>query len=63
MKVLVATSVGDCGPDIQQAHHIINYDMPRTFTEYLLRIGSTNHKITSFYDKAIDFELVAMQHN
>jgi ATP-dependent RNA helicase DeaD len=40
-KVLVATDVAARGLDIKNVTHIYNYDVPKTHTEYVHRIGRT----------------------
>jgi ATP-dependent RNA helicase DeaD len=40
-KVLVATDVAARGLDIKNVTHIYNYDVPKTPTEYVHRIGRT----------------------
>lgn len=40
-KVLVATDVAARGIDIQGVTHVVNYDIPRSFDDYLHRIGRT----------------------
>ncbi len=40
-KVLVATDVAARGLDIKNVTHIYNYDVPKTSTEYVHRIGRT----------------------
>ena len=41
IKVLVATDVAARGLDIKNVTHIYNYDVPKTPTEYIHRIGRT----------------------
>jgi len=40
-KVLVATDVAARGLDINNISHVINYDIPATYTDYVHRIGRT----------------------
>ena len=40
-KVLVATDVAARGIDIQGVTHVVNYDIPRSFDDYVHRIGRT----------------------
>jgi len=40
-QVLVATDVAARGIDIQGVTHVVNYDIPRSFDDYLHRIGRT----------------------
>jgi superfamily II DNA/RNA helicase len=41
VSILVATDVAARGLDISQVSHVINYDLPRTYDEYIHRIGRT----------------------
>jgi ATP-dependent RNA helicase RhlE len=41
VQVLVATDVAARGLDIADISHVINYDMPATYTDYVHRIGRT----------------------
>lgn len=41
VKVLVATDVAARGLDINDITHVINYDMPATYEDYIHRIGRT----------------------
>lgn len=41
IQVLVATDVAARGLDIENISHVINYDMPATYTDYVHRIGRT----------------------
>ena len=41
VQVLVATDVASRGLDIENITHVINYDVPRTYNDYVHRIGRT----------------------
>ena len=41
MQVLVATDVAARGIDIDDVSHVINYDLPTTYEDYVHRIGRT----------------------
>eukprot|EP00928_Gymnodinium_smaydae_P014681 TRINITY_DN15403_c0_g1_i1.p1 TRINITY_DN15403_c0_g1~~TRINITY_DN15403_c0_g1_i1.p1 ORF type:complete len:606 (+),score=101.31 TRINITY_DN15403_c0_g1_i1:71-1819(+) len=41
INVLVATDVAQRGLDIKEVGYVINYDMPKTFEDYIHRIGRT----------------------
>jgi superfamily II DNA/RNA helicase len=41
VKVLVATDIAARGLDISNVSHVINYDIPATYTDYIHRIGRT----------------------
>ena len=41
VKILVATDVAARGLDIQDVSHVINYDIPENYEDYIHRIGRT----------------------
>jgi superfamily II DNA/RNA helicase len=41
MKVLVGTDVAARGIDVKDITHVINYDVPNTYEDYIHRIGRT----------------------
>ncbi len=41
IKILVATDVAARGLDIADVTHVINYDVPATYEDYIHRIGRT----------------------
>ena len=41
IQVLVATDVASRGLDIEDVTHVINYDLPQTYEDYIHRIGRT----------------------
>jgi len=53
VQILVATDVAARGLDISNVSHVINYDLPQTYEDYIHRIGRTGRG-TSF-GKALTF--------
>lgn len=47
VKVLVATDVAARGLDIANVSHVINFDIPQTYDDYIHRIGRTGRANTS----------------
>jgi superfamily II DNA/RNA helicase len=54
-KVLVATDVAARGIHVDNVSHVINYDLPATFEDYIHRIGRTGR--SGKYGKALTFVL------
>ena len=41
VQVLLATDIASRGLDIKDVTHVINYDLPETYEDYIHRIGRT----------------------
>ena len=41
MDILIATDVASRGIDVPNISHVINYDEPATYSDYIHRIGRT----------------------
>ena len=53
LQVLVATDVVARGMDIEDVSHVVNYDEPESYTDYVHRIGRTGRANKS--GKALTF--------
>jgi len=53
LQILVATDIAARGLDIVDVSHVINYDEPSTYTDYIHRIGRTGRAQKS--GKAVTF--------
>ena len=53
LQVLVATDVVARGMDIDDVSHVVNYDEPESYTDYVHRIGRTG--IANKSGKALTF--------
>jgi superfamily II DNA/RNA helicase len=53
--ILVATDVAARGIHIEDVTHVINYDLPNTFDDYVHRIGRTGR--ATKHGKALTFVL------
>jgi superfamily II DNA/RNA helicase len=41
IKILLATDVASRGIDVENVTHVINYELPETYEDYIHRIGRT----------------------
>ena len=46
VKIMIATDVAARGLDIPNVSHVINYDIPTTYEDYIHRIGRTGRANT-----------------
>ena len=53
ISILLATDVASRGLDINNVSHVINYDLPKTYDDYIHRIGRTGR--ANKYGKALTF--------
>ena len=53
IKILLATDVASRGLDIDNVSHVINYDLPETYDDYVHRIGRTGR--ANKFGKALTF--------
>ncbi len=47
VKIMIATDVASRGLDIADVSHVINYDIPMTYEDYIHRIGRTGRAYTA----------------
>jgi len=67
INVLVATDVASRGLDVSGIAHVINLDLPRSFEDYVHRIGRTGRagttgRATSFYTDRDSFLVAQIKH-
>ncbi len=60
VKILVATDVAARGIDVPEVSHVINYDLPHTYEDYIHRIGRTGRasqkgKALTFVKKKVEY--------
>jgi superfamily II DNA/RNA helicase len=53
VQILVATDVAARGLDIKDVSHVINYDLPQSYDDYVHRIGRAGR--AGKYGKALTF--------